>query len=450
MPNDSPHPAGELNLRQTLLRGLAGVGAARAAQMGMALVVSVLLARALGPEDFGRYSLVIAVLGLCALPAYAGPALLLVREVARYDLATESPAKWRTMGALWAWTLRLTILLALVGAVVYVSFFSFDQPLVVVVGLALAVIATALTRTSAALLQGMRRVVVATLPDTLVRPVVMLLLLGVLLLTGTLNMSNALLCYCAAVLCASGYAGLLVRTLRSRFVGSVASSEASNNPQAADLPAQVSRWRAAVGPFTGIAVIGYLNIELLVPLVALLADPVEVAYFRIALSLAMLIGMPLILIESVIKPTVTHLYESGEGPRLRRLINRAGWGALGLCLPVLGGFVVFGERLISLVYGGAYVAATLPMIVLCVGFAVVNLIGPSMQLLYATRFEKDALVISLLSLLAIVLCSVALIPSYGALGGAIAIAIARIFRALAFRIWASRRLHSLFHPETAA
>ncbi len=435
-----------ISLRKTLLRGFAGVGVTRVVQMLLSLLVSVVLARALGPEQFGHYSLIIAVIGLCALPAYAGFAPLLVREVARFDATdTGSDQQPQLIAALRQWALRCTLLLAGAGVLGFGVFYTqtntqtnlvLAQPYVIGGLLCCAVVAIALTRFNAALLQGMHRVVVATLPETIVRPATLTVLLGVLLLAGALDISAALLCYSVAVICAWGYARFLLRGSEPQLASPVSESQ---------LSAEVQRWRAAVWPFTGIAAIGYLNTELFVPLVAWLADPLEVAYFKIALSLAILIGMPLTLVESVIKPTVTRLYELSDGRRLQQLVGRSGWAALGVSVPLLACFILFGERLVVSVFGEAYVAVTQPMIILGVGFAIVNLVGPSMQLLYATRFEKDALVISLLSLACVVLGSLAMIPMYGAVGGACVFATAKVVRALAFRFWAARRLHSLFN-----
>ncbi len=453
MPRSAPTES-VLSLRQSLIRGFAGVGVTRILQMLVSLLVSVLLARVLGPENFGRYTFVLAVIGLGALPAYAGFAPLLVREVARYDSGSNDAQKWPWIAAIWTWSLRLTVLVASVGGLLTGLYFvlfsgmgSFNPLLIALLGF--CVVPVALTRIGAALLQGLRRVVVATLPETTVRPMVLLLLLVGLFSVGLLDTVNALLCFVAATLCACGYTGLLLRDVRSRIKNQTI-NQATNQIGADPVSRQQEqrRWRKALAPFSGIAAVGYLNTELLVPLVALFADSAEVAYFKIALSLALLVSMPLTLVESVIKPQVTRLFEASDGRRLQALISRSGWGALGLSLPVLLLFGLFGEQIVEVAFGEAFTAATRPMIILAVGFGVVNLVGPSMQLLYATRYENDALVISLLSLAGVIMASVAMIPAYGAVGAATAFAIAKVFRAVAFRFWASRRLHTLFNASS--
>lgn len=459
-PDTSPSAATAVGLRHSLLRGFAGVGATRVVQMVVSLLVSVLLARTLGPEQFGYYTFVLAAIGLCALPAYAGLSAMLVREVARYDAqddgALAGSSKWSLIAALWMWSLRIVLWVGGVGALLAVGYFTLSaaaptsmgvaeaasvqlSPLLITL-LGVCVVLMALARVGVALLQGLRRVVVATLPETVIRPGLLLVLLVALLLVGRLDTINALLCFVAATFCAGLYTLFLLRGVR-------ANCNASAPVDAPVLAAESTRWRTALGPFTGIAAVGYLNTELFVPLVALFADSSEVAYFKIALSLALLVALPLTLVESVIKPQVTRLFEAGDGRRLQQLVSRAGWGALALSLPALGLFGLFGEQIVERVFGVSFSGAIVPMIILAVGFAVVNLVGPSMQLLYATRYEKDALVISMLSLAGVVLLSIAMIPTYGAVGAAAAFAIAKVFRAVAFRFWASRRLHSLFNAS---
>jgi O-antigen/teichoic acid export membrane protein len=126
------------------------------------------------------------------------------------------------------------------------------------------------------------------------------------------------------------------------------------------------------------------------------------------------------------------------------MVARAGLFSLLLSLPVVIVFVTFGHEILNVMYGDSYAEAYLPLLALAGGFAVVNVIGPSMQLLYATAYEKDALTISLLSLIAITVLSVVWIPTHGALGAALTFAIGKTARAIAFRIWAHRRLNQAF------
>ncbi|MFW6089999.1 MAG: oligosaccharide flippase family protein, partial [Gemmatimonadota bacterium] len=68
----------------------------RVSSAAVSLVVSILLARMLGPEGYGIYAFAYAVIMLLALPAQAGLPTLLVREVARY----EADERWGLLAGL--------------------------------------------------------------------------------------------------------------------------------------------------------------------------------------------------------------------------------------------------------------------------------------------------------------------------------------------------------------
>ncbi|MGM0633579.1 MAG: oligosaccharide flippase family protein, partial [Pseudomonadota bacterium] len=86
----------EGRLRDPLLRGAFGVGGLRMLSLPLTLLLSVLLARALGPEGYGRYSFAIAVITILALPVTSGLGQLVTREVAM----CQQTERWRLLRGL--------------------------------------------------------------------------------------------------------------------------------------------------------------------------------------------------------------------------------------------------------------------------------------------------------------------------------------------------------------
>ena len=78
----------------------------------MALVLASVLARLSGPEGFGIYSFVLALVTILAIPAQLGLPNLMVRETAKAQAAE----RWDTMKGLWRWSnlLALAISMALI------------------------------------------------------------------------------------------------------------------------------------------------------------------------------------------------------------------------------------------------------------------------------------------------------------------------------------------------
>src|SRR5688500_8786945 len=89
-----------------LLRDAGGTFLVRICSALLALMITVPLARVLGPEGFGHYSVVLAVLTFAAIPVQFGIPSLLMREVSR---ARAENALFR-VHALSRWAQRLTLL----------------------------------------------------------------------------------------------------------------------------------------------------------------------------------------------------------------------------------------------------------------------------------------------------------------------------------------------------
>ncbi|MEO0368878.1 MAG: oligosaccharide flippase family protein, partial [Pseudomonadota bacterium] len=77
---------------------------------------SVVMARMLGPDQFGIYSLTLSLITLCAFPLYNGLPLLMVREAARAS-SSDDVAK---VVSLRRWAMSRTVYMSLAGIVVAV------------------------------------------------------------------------------------------------------------------------------------------------------------------------------------------------------------------------------------------------------------------------------------------------------------------------------------------
>lgn len=415
-------------VKSELLGGFFGVGMLQIFQTAFGLAASVMLARNLSVDDFGLYTYAYGVSMFLALVASLGAPQLLVREVARYDQKGEYS---RLRGVVRrAHQVTLSVAICLGGALLLIAAWQNTphadvQWLLFGIGVAIVPIVS-VAQIRAGALHGLRKVVHAKACDLLVRPLVFLLFIGSVAAFGSLSPIAALIGQIIAAACGFLFVTWFLRqALRHR--GEL-------------IEYDDRRWGRAVGPFSAIAIAGYLNSEFFVPLVGILAPPSEVAYFRVSLQWALLVALPLTLVEALTHPHVSRLFAVKEYAAVFRMTSRAGWLALALSLPVVVGLAIFAEDLLRFVYGEAYGAAYVPMLLLAAGFSLSNIVGPSMQLLHATDFEVDALVISLVSVILIGAMSIFLIPAYGATGAAAVFAVAKAFRAVTFRLWAQYRL----------
>lgn len=68
--------------------GLASI-AIKVFGLGFSLLTAVVLARVLGPEQYGIYSYVLAIVSILAIPAMFGLPSLIVRETAKAEVKQE-------------------------------------------------------------------------------------------------------------------------------------------------------------------------------------------------------------------------------------------------------------------------------------------------------------------------------------------------------------------------
>lgn len=164
----------ERGRRFPLAGPLGGSLLARIAGTTAAFGLHALLARLAGAEQYGAYSFVLACLGIAVLVAGLGLDLSLVRHVAVY----RAQAAWPHLEGLLRWSRRLVLasacLIAAVAAVVLgLARHGLDASLVRTGWIACGVLPlAALVRLNEGRLIGLKHVVLAQLPDGIVRPAI--------------------------------------------------------------------------------------------------------------------------------------------------------------------------------------------------------------------------------------------------------------------------------------
>ena len=164
-------------LRAQLLRGGLGSLFVKAGQALLAFAVAVTLARTLGPEGYGVYSFALAILMLTAIPAQVGVPQLVVRETAK----AQANGNYGLIRGLWRWgnlavALFSALALAVVGGIVWFTDIG-DGARVATLAFGIALIPImALANVRGACLRGLRKVVQGQLPESIIRPALLLLL----------------------------------------------------------------------------------------------------------------------------------------------------------------------------------------------------------------------------------------------------------------------------------
>ncbi|WP_028484074.1 oligosaccharide flippase family protein [Thioalkalivibrio sp. ALE17] len=401
-------------LRAQLVRGAMGVGGLKLLSLPLTLAASILLARALGPEGYGQYVFVMAVIALLALPIGPGLGQLVTREVARYHHGED----WSLFRGL----LRRAHQWVLLGSVVIISAvlivaghnaaWAVDDrwTLLFIASLMLPLLGLNALRSHT--LRGLRHVFQAQLPELLARPAFHLLFAGVLLVGGALTPATAL----GSQIAATALAFLLGAWLLSRCRPA--------QVEQADPDYRHGEWGRALLPFTLLAAVSTLNAQIGILALGWLGTDEDVAALRVAQQGAMLVVLSLTIVNLVIGPHITGAHRDGNHRRLQTLSRASARVALifssVLALPML----VMPSVVLDWVFGAEYAAiASMPLVIL-VAAQLINVgFGAVGMLLMMTGNEKMIVSPHLFALVANGCLCVALIPKLGASGAAVAAAV---------------------------
>ena len=425
------HLTGTSNgLRRDLLRSISGMVGVKLVNLVLAFISSILVARSLGPAGYGAYAFIMSLVGFFALLSYLGLPELMVREIAKYEQARQ----WGLIRGLLhkshlfvAGIAILLMLLAATGNLIFSTSTELDRWRLLLIALPLIpVISMASLRTAA--LRGLRKVVMGAIPEMVIKPAAFLVMLLWLTSVGKVTAGTAILAQLGAALGALLVGILLFRRVAAEKVKSAA-PEYENR-----------EWLSALLPFMGLAGVSFLNVEFINIFLGFSGTNQDVAMFRAAASIALIVALPLSLIESVISPYITRLYHAGELGKLQKLIQVASLAALlSSAVPAII-LLLFSTETVTIFYGSDYAPAYSTLVVIVLGYMFVNLVGLSMQLLYATEYHVSAFRISAYGAVVTVLLCTFLIPYYGALGAGIALGFGKALRSVFFVIEARRRL----------
>lgn len=332
----------------------------------IALVISIVLARTMGAQQFGLYSFYLTLVTILSVPMQAGLPPLVVREVAQ----SKARQEWGTILGIKQISERLIFML---GAVILVGVLLFskatdydwqsDHGRIFSASL-LLLPCIAFSAARGALVRGLGRVILGQLPEQIMKPVLLLALILGLYGLGELSPLTAM----GANLCAAVAAltvGVWIQRMSLKKLLPVGAS--ANRPA-------LGNWMLALLPFSMLYGFQIINTQADVILLGLLSDPAEVGVYKVASQFSQLINLIIIAVGIVVSPKVAELFVGGEREKLSALVGRASLVSVALSIPLFILFIFAGRQVIGGLYGGEYGMAYICLMILSVGqfFAVVG------------------------------------------------------------------------------
>ncbi|MBK8006878.1 MAG: oligosaccharide flippase family protein, partial [Gemmatimonadetes bacterium] len=417
-------------LGATLVRGSVGSFMIRLAAAAAAFGLQLVMTRLLGPAEFGRYIYVLSWVNFAAQLGVLGLDTASLRFVAAFE-ARES---WGLLRGFLRRSLQITLA---ASAVIGVTLLGvawllrgrleaglFDVILAAGVLLPL----TAVLQVVVSQLNGLKWVVVGQGVQGLVRPLVTALALGVALLLGA---------RAGAVGAVMAYSG---GTLASLLVGAVLLRRFLPAAVHAAAPAyETEAWVRTAIPLLLITASQIILSQTDVIMLGAMRGTTDAGIYAVASQLATVITFAIMAANAYVAPTIAGLHAQGRRADLQRMLTLASRGVLAYAVPVVLGLVVLGAWVLGL-YGAAFRAGHVPLLVLCVGQLTIALCGSVGFLLTMTGHEQVATKVIGGSALLNVVLNLALIPRLGLTGAAIATTIATAMRSLVLSLYVRRLL----------
>lgn len=399
------------NLDRLLARASFASLAVKVGGAGLTFLLQMVLARVLGPAGYGDYAYALTWVALLSLVCTAGLETAAVRFIGGYG----GTGRWSELRGFLERSTGIVLTLSLAAGVLMagVSWILRDT-LGVELALVFAVAAlllpvNVLQRLASAFLRGFKRVVAATAPTALLRPLLLGgAVLAVAVMTGTGVEARA------AVLLNVGAAAVVLGLMALIFRRSVPEPVRNAAPTH-----ETRKWVTVALPLLLLAGMHLLIVRTDILMIGALVGTEEAGIYTVGSRAAELAGFGLGAANLIVAPLIAELYARSEMEKLQRIVRLSATGSFLFALAVGGGLLLLGRPLLGL-FGEAFTRAYLPMLILCCAQTVGAFVGSVGYLMTMTGNERSmALVLAGSAVLNIIL-NWLLIPHWGLEGAAVA------------------------------
>lgn len=414
-----------------LVKDFIGVALMRISAIPLGLIISVVLARVLGPEQFGQYAFIMSIVPLILLPVSGGISQLLTREVAKFAQADDWSFYKGAISASHWWVLSTSFfILAMYGMGLLADLLPSDGKWGLLPIAILLVPLLGLGDVRVGTIKGLGKPAIAEMPQQLILPLFLVLY-----------------CVCAAWLgrldARSAIWGQVIGATLAFIIASLTFSQLKpNNLGEFRRIYRLESWKAALLPFSMLAAVNMINIQIGIVALGFLSTNEQVAAMRVAERGGQFVVLSLTLVNMVIAPYIVKAHQNLDTALLQKMAVQSARGAFIIALPIAAIFVFFGESLISLIFGEDYSGISyVPLVIVTIGQLFNVFFGPVGHLLAMSGNEKDSLTGQMLALVMNVIFAIILIPALGAVGAAMASAFSTVVWNVILTIKVKRRLN---------
>lgn len=403
------------SLQGQLLRGGVGSVAVRVANLGLEMCVAIVLARVMGADGYGVYAYAYALMRTLAIPAQAGLPTLAVREVAAYTATSNWPFFRGLLRRMNQVALFFSLGVAACGAIAALFWRgSSSEMQLATFGWALVLLPLmALGNIRGAVLRGLHLVVQGQLPENVLRPAFFLSLIGVFLIAkGPLALTPAAGMALHAGAAAGAFvigAWLLLRHLPRQVLAATPAYD-------------TRRWVLSAIPLSMIMGMMVINNQAAILILGMFAPSSDVGVYGAVSQVALVVTVPLTAVNLAVGPHIARLYAQADKIGMQRVATWSAWVILLTGVSIAGVLAVAGKWILGLAFGSAFERGYVPLAILCLGQGASALLGASMIVLNMTHNEKQVAVAFVVAVVSNIALNFLLVPLYGLVGAAIAVA----------------------------
>jgi len=418
------------SLRGRLLVDAAGTLALNVTAVVLNFVVVLLLSRFLGASGYGAYASAFAWAGILAVAAVLGLTPLVIRHVATYSTS----ASWGLLRGLLRRTNQAVVVASAVtiaaaagiGLLIYRGRPELWHPYLV--GLALVPL-IALTALRQAAMQGLNRVVLGRLPETVFVPALFMTLAAIGYAAAGTHFTPAAAIAVQAGATLAGFvlgAWLLHRSL-------------PHGARAAAVEYETAAWRRSALPLLLLNVVMAANAQVGTIMLGALDDARAAGVFNVAFRVTIFISFVLLAASYPLSPTVARLHAAGDTRRVEQTVVHAARLVLLVSLPVAVVLVAFAGPILE-IFGHGFSSGATAVRIIAIGDLVNVLTGYGGLVLVMSGRESDLTRCAVLGAVLNIGLAAALIPHFGVNGAAVATAVALAASNLQMTWLAWRRL----------
>jgi O-antigen/teichoic acid export membrane protein len=397
-----------------------------------AFLIGLFLARDLGLESFGVYTVAFTTILVLSVPVSLGLPTLITRYVSKYEVENNYSAIKGLLIRANQIVIIISLLVFTIAAVSYLLWWkNYDKELVdAIIYSFLLLPLIALGSLRAAALRGLKFIVLGQLPDTFLRNFIFLILLITFKLTEqNLTPALAIQMHIIAALIAFIVGAYFLHIKLGRKTNMINAIYFNKH------------WLMQALPFSLNSGIQVLKNKFSIYVLVIFGSLESVALFDVASRGASLVAFTLDAMNTAIAPYISSEFEKNNMVSLQNIVTKTSRVIFLFAVPVVIVFVIGGEKLIDFLFGKEYNKAYLPLVILCFG-QLINAATGSVGLVLGMTGKQAyfAKVIGLIAFLN-VLSSVPMIIFYDVLGAVIVNSILLITQNVLLVLYAKKKLN---------